>query len=468
MENATGVLVVDDEKSLRFTLCEALKDEGYEAFEAADGSEAFARLREHDIDLVLLDLRLQASGEDGITLLKAIKHDYPGVEVIMMTAYGKFENAVEATKAGCYQFLAKPFQLEQLKVVMAGAFESAALKNEVEVLRRNTKARFPTDQIVGESEAFAEVLQLVQKVAGSAAPILLLGETGAGKEVLARAVHRASGVASGPMVEVNCSAVPENLLESELFGHEKGAFTDAKDRKKGVFELADGGTLFLDEIGDMDFNLQAKLLRVLETGAFKRVGGTANIQVSVRVVAATHRDLKKAVAGGKFREDLYYRLAVVPVFIPPLRERREDIPALAEFFLSHLKTEMGLDVQGFTESALEAMVHYAWPGNVRELRNVVERAALLVSGPDIDVDQLPAEVLSGGAPLQMAAAHDHAEAGHETLAHAERGAILRAMERFEGNKTKAASALGISRGTLRAKLKQYDLAGSEDEAPVES
>jgi len=452
----TGVLVVDDERSLRFTLCEALQDEGYAAYEAADGAAAFALLRERPIHVVLLDLRLQASGENGLDILRAVKKDYPEVQVVMMTAYGKFDDALEAGRAGCYQFIAKPFQLEHVKLVLEGALETSALRREVEVLRRAGRGRFPADTVIGESERFRQVMTTVRKVAPSRATILLVGETGTGKEVLARAIHRASSVAEGPLVEVNCSAVPENLLESELFGHEKGAFTDAKDRKKGVFELADKGTLFLDEIGDMARNLQAKLLRVLETGSFKRVGGTVDLEVTVRVVAATNCDLKKAVAEGRFREDLYFRLAVVTLAIPPLRERREDI-LLARHFLDHFNREMATGLEGFSPEAESALLSHAWPGNIRELRNVVERGVLLAAGPRMEAANLPLDVLtpaSGeGTRIPMPP-----PGKVWTLAELERDGIRMALERHGGNKTRAAEALGISRGTLRTKIRDYGLA----------
>ncbi len=458
-----GVLVVDDERTLRFTLAETLRDEGYAAYEAPDGAGAFAALREQDVDVVLLDMRLKESGEDGLTILKSIKKDYPEVEVVMMTAYGKFDHAVEATRSGCYQFVGKPFQLDQIKMVVRGALENVSLRREVEVLRRGSRGRFPTDQVVGDSEAMRGVMDTVAKVARSRTTVLLTGETGAGKEVIARAVHRASGVASGPFVAVNCSAVPENLLESELFGYEKGAFTDAKARKKGMFELAHQGTLFLDEIGDMAAGVQAKLLRVLETGTFKRLGGTGDIEASVRVVAATNKDLRKETAEGRFREDLYYRLAVIPIRIPPLRERPEAILPLARFFLDHLNAEMGRALAGFSPEAEAALVAHRWPGNVRELRNVVERAVLLSTGDRIEASVLPLEVLAPAAP---AGSVRPAPPGDRvwSLADAERYAIEMALRRFEGNKTRAAEALGISRQTLRAKIKEYGLAdgGGED------
>lgn len=448
-----GVLVVDDEQSLRITLGAALTDAGYSVYEAAHGDEAFSRLREHQVSVVMLDLRLQASGENGIDILKKIKRDYPEVEVIMMTAYGEFGDVVEATRAGSFQFIAKPFEIEQLKLVVHAALQQASLRQEVEVLKHNQAARFPTDRIIGESPLLKDLLAKVEMVARGKATILLQGETGAGKEVIAGAIHRSSKVASGPLVELNCSAVPENLLESELFGHEKGAFTDAKSRKKGVFELADKGTLFLDEIGDMAHNLQAKLLRVLETNTFKRVGGTADIQVKVRVVAATHRDLKEAIAEGRFREDLFFRLNVVNLVIPPLRERLEDILPLSEFFLDHFNREIGTHIEGFTDRAKHKMLHHAWPGNVRELRNVIERAVLLTSGSLIDAEAIPD---TRATSTDMAAMVDQ---GPDVmlLTDMERLTIAKALKHFDGNKTKTAEGLGIARATLRAKIKDYGL-----------
>jgi two-component system response regulator HydG len=454
---ARGVLVVDDEKTLRFTLTETMGDEGYRTYEAANGTEALGQLRENDIDVVLLDMKLKESGEDGIVLLRRIKKEYPEVEVVMMTAYGRFDHAVEATKAGCFQFIGKPFQLDHIKMVVRGALKSASLAREVEVLRRGVQGRFPTDQVIGESKGIELVMETVNKVAKSRATLLLRGETGTGKEVIARSVHQRSDVASGPFVAINCSAVPENLLESQLFGHEKGAFTDARTRKKGDFELAHQGTLFLDEIGDMDPGLQSKLLRVLETGGFKRLGGTGDISVLVRVIAATNKDLNQEVAEGRFREDLYYRLAVVPIHIPPLRERPEDILMLARFFLDHLNREMGREVGGFSREVETALLEYRWPGNVRELRNVVERAVLLSSGKTIAASSLPLEVL---APEGGSGRTPPAPEGDRiwSLADWEKHGIDLAIRRFEGNKTRAAEALGVSRQTLRSKIKDYGLA----------
>jgi two-component system response regulator AtoC len=464
--HAAGVLIIDDERSLRFTLTEALAAEGFRVFDAAGGEAGFAILRDEDIDVVLLDQKLRESGEDGLEVLKILKRDWPDVEVVMMTAHGRFESAVQATKLGCYQYLGKPFELDQLVLVLRSALENRSLKREVEVLKRAESGRYPMDLVEGRSEALRRVLDELDKISAGSTTVLLRGETGVGKELMARRVHEKSPVAGGPFVEVNCSSIPENLLESELFGYEKGAFTDAKQRKKGLFELADGGTLFLDEIGEMSVNLQSKLLRVLETRSFKRVGGTSNVVVNVRIVAATNRDLKKAVAEGQFREDLYYRLSVVPVVIPPLRERIDDLAALVDHFLRHFSRELRKHVVELSPAALDLLRGHDWPGNVRELRNVIERAILLGSGSRIEVDHLPME-LRGSAAAKATGSEDASglaslaarNDGVLTVADAEKYAIQVAIDRFEDNKTRAAEALGISRQTLRQKLKDYGLAG---------
>jgi two-component system response regulator AtoC len=463
--HAAGVLIIDDERSLRFTLTEALRGEGFRVFDASGGEAGLAVLRDEDIDVVLLDQKLKESGEDGLEVLKLIKRDWPDIEVIMMTAHGRFDSAVLATRLGCYQYLGKPFELDQLVLVLRSALENRALKREVEVLKRSESGRYPMDLVEGSSPAMRRVLDELDKISAGSTTVLLHGETGAGKELMARRVHEKSPVAAGPFVEVNCSSIPENLLESELFGYEKGAFTDAKQRKKGLFELADGGTLFLDEIGEMSVNLQSKLLRVLETRSFKRVGGTSNVVVNVRIVAATNRDLKRAVAEGQFREDLYYRLAVVPVVIPPLRERIEDLPGLVEHFLRHFNRELRKSVAEVSPAALELLSAHDWPGNVRELRNVIERAILLGSGSRIEADHLPME-LKGRAAAKSTGSEDASglaalaarNDGILTVAEAEKYAIQVAIGRFEDNKTRAAEALGISRQTLRQKLKDYGLA----------
>jgi len=462
---AHGILIIDDERSLRFTIGEALRGEGFRVFDAPGGESGLAVLREEEVDLVLLDQKLKESGEDGLDILKAIKREWPDTEVVMMTAFGRFEAAVQATKLGCYQYLGKPFEIDQLVLVLRGALENRSLRREVEVLKRAESGRYSQELIEGNSPLMRRTLDELDKIADGSTTALLLGETGAGKELLARRIHAKSPVADGPFVEVNCSAIPENLLESELFGFEKGAFTDAKARKKGVFDLADGGTLFLDEIGEMSLGIQSKLLRVLESKTFKRVGGVTNVVVDVRFVAATNRDLRKAVAEGHFREDLYYRLSVVPISIPPLRQRVEDIPVLVAHFVQHFNRELRRNVTGADERAMALLTGHHWPGNVRELRNVIERALLLGRGTLIEADSLPAEIVARAATLTTGspdaaglAALPAGPDGVLTLAAAEQYAIQSALARFDGNKTRASEALGISRQTLRQKMKDYGLA----------
>jgi two-component system, NtrC family, response regulator AtoC len=457
-----AVLIVDDERSLRFTIGEALRGEGFRVFEASGGGPAFSILREERIDLVLLDQKLKESGEDGLDILRQVKKEYPEAEVVMMTAFGRFESAVEATKLGCYQYLGKPFEIDQLILVIRAALESSSLRREVEVLKRAESGRAPMDLIEGKSARMVQLLSEVDRIAEGTTTVLLRGETGVGKELIARRVHQKSPMANGPFVEVNCSALPENLLESELFGYEKGAFTDARKRKLGLFELAEGGTLFLDEIGEMSVSLQAKLLRALETKSFKRLGGTSNVYVNARIVAATNRDLKKAVTDGVFREDLYYRLSVVPVVIPPLRERTEDIPVLTGHFVRHFNRELRKNVSEVTPRAMDFLMSYNWPGNVRELRNVIERAILLGNGQLIEPEHFPMEILSRSPAAPAATTADLAheledKGGILTVAEAEQFAIQAALARYKDNKTRAAEALGISRQTLRAKLKEYGL-----------
>jgi DNA-binding NtrC family response regulator len=459
VQTAHTLLIVDDEPSLRFSIGEWARDSGLEPLEAASGREALAQLRERGADVVLLDLRL--GEEDGLQVLRSIREEDPELPVIMLTGHGGVEHAVRATRLGAYDFIEKkPPYLEHLEVVVRRALEHARLKHEVEHLRTGTQK----DQaLFGESPGLRRALQRLEKVARSnTATVLLQGETGSGKELMARYVHAQSARANGPFIDLNCSAIPEHLLESQLFGHEKGAFTDAKHFKKGLFELADGGTLFLDEIGEMPTQLQSKLLRVLESRTFRRVGGQVDITVDVRMVAATHRDLPRAVAEGKFREDLYYRLNVVPISMPPLRERTEDIALLAEHFIRRFCGELGRPPSRLHPDALKAMREYAWPGNVRELKNVIERVVLLEAEEEIRLEHLPAELTR-----RPDAAGDGAKPTPfppgvvRPLAEIEMLAIEHALGVCSGNKTRAAQLLGISRQTLRTKLKEFAM---EDDA----
>ena len=444
------LLVVDDERSLRFSIGEWARDEGYAPLEAANGREALEAVRERGVDAVVLDLKL--GDEDGLRVLRELRETDPSLPVVMLTGHGTVEQAVRAIQLGAYDFMLKPPDLGHLGVVLDRALEHARLKQEVSRLRDAAGGRV---EIVGASDTLKMALSRLERAAkASASTVLIHGETGTGKELMARFLHDKSTRAGGPFVELNCSAIPEQLLESELYGHERGAFTDAKRFRKGLFELADRGTLFLDEIGEMAPQLQAKLLRVLETRTFRRVGGAADITVDVRVVAATHRDLAKLVSEGRFREDLYFRLNVVPVAVPPLRERTTDIAALAEHFVGRFCRELGRVPAKLHPAALERLLRYRWPGNVRELRNVLERVVLLEAEDEIRAEHLPAEMSAGATA--MTGGGDPFPAGVvRPLADIEKLAIEHALRVCDGNKTRAATLLGIARQTLRTKLKEY-------------
>ena len=454
------LLVVDDERSLRFSIGEWARDEGYAPLEAATGREAVEAVRERGVDAVVLDLKL--GDEDGLRVLRELRELEPSLPVVMLTGHGTVEQAVRAIQLGAYDFMLKPPDLGHLGVVLDRALEHARLRQEVSRLRENAAGR---TEIVGASDGLKMAMSRLERAAkASASTVLIHGETGSGKELMARFLHEKSARAGGPFVELNCSAIPEQLLESELYGHERGAFTDAKRFKKGLFELADRGTLFLDEIGEMAPQLQAKLLRVLETRTFRRVGGSGDITVDVRVVAATHRDLTKLVAEGRFREDLYFRLNVVPVVVPPLRERPTDIPTLAEHFTARFCRELGRPTAKLHASALERMRAYRWPGNVRELRNVIERVVLLEADDEIRAEHLPPEMSAAGAGGGSGGAVDPFPTGQvRPLAEIEKLAIEHALRVCEGNKTRAATMLGIARQTLRTKLKEYSIADDGDD-----
>ena len=452
-DTAHTLLIVDDERSLRFSLSEWARDSGYQPLEAAGGREALELAHEQPLGAILLDLKLGA--EDGLEVLRRLRQDDPTVPVIMLTGHGSIKHAVEATRLGAFDFMVKPPDLDHLGVVLSRAIEHGRLRREVDDHRREK-----LQPLIGDSAGLKRALQRLEKAGrSSTATVLIRGETGSGKGLLARYLHAHSARAEGPFVELNCSAIPEQLLESELYGHEKGAFTDAKRYKKGLFELSDGGTLFLDEIGEMTGGLQAKLLHVLETRTFRRVGGSADITVDVRVIAATHRDLARAVAEGRFREDLYFRLNVVPIEVPPLRERAGDIELLGQHFIDHFCRDLGRPPVRLHPEALRTMVAYAWPGNVRELKNVIERVVLLEAEDEIRPEHLPAELTRGPAgPAAVAPASRPFPPGVvRPLVEIERLAIEHALGVCEGNKTRAAQLLGISRQTLRTKLKEFAL-----------
>ncbi len=449
------ILVVDDEKTIRWSLKEALQNE-HEVLEAASGAEGLKMFKERSADLVLIDLRLP--DESGIDILKAIKEYDPSALVIIMTAYGEVETAVEAMKSGAYDFVLKPFALEKLRVTIRNALETRNLRDEVAYLKRST-VRGDFKDFIGRSPAMMEIFEKLKKIGKSKAnTILITGESGVGKELVARTIHTCSHSEFRPFMEINCASVPETLLESELFGYEKGAFTDAKSRKKGLVELAEGGTLFLDEIGEMGITLQSRLLRVIENKTFRRVGGVQDLRVNTRIVAATNRDLDAEIEVKHFRKDLYFRLKVIPIHVPPLRERRPDIPALVSHFVDRFNKELGKHVKPVSREVIEVLVRYDWPGNVRELKNIIERAMLLDAEDEILLQHLPTEVHKaqlGSVPADKTA-HLLPSFFPMTLREIERIQIERTLEETGGNKSKAAGILGISRQTLREKLKSFD------------
>jgi DNA-binding NtrC family response regulator len=454
------ILLVEDEKLIRWSIRERLKEEGFQVAEAETGEDAFRHMQEEDLDLLVLDYRLPDT--TGLQILERVRGEMPEVSVVMMTAYGTVESAVQAMKLGAFDYLTKPVNLDELSVVVQKALETTRLRREVRRLRTEQKETYGRFQIIGRSPAMREVLDMVQKVRTSqATTVLLEGESGTGKNVVAKGIHYGSPRADRPFVTITCSALTETLLESELFGHERGAFTDAKGQKKGLLEVADGGTAFLDEIGEMGPAMQAKLLRVLEEKTFKRVGGTRDIAVDVRVIAATNRVLEDVVREGRFREDLFYRLKVIPIHLPPLRDRREDIPLLAQFFLDGFNREFRKNTRGIAPDAMEFLVNYGWPGNIRELRNVLERIMILEDTEQIELTHLPLSIRQGsreGAGASDAGtAEFQAPLGSMTLEEIERQAICQALEKASQNQVRAARLLGISRDTLRYRMKKFGL-----------
>jgi len=454
---AERILIVEDEKLVRWSLRERLLKEGFEVLEAESGQVARGIIEEGSVDLVVLDYRLPDT--TGIELLKEIVSEIPEAPVIMMTAYSTVETAVEAMKLGAFDYINKPFNQDELVHTARKALEMSRLKREVRALRRQQDEQHGRTNIVGESVAMKDVFRLIQKVGRSAAStVLITGESGTGKDLVAKAIHNASDRAAGPFMNITCSALPETLLESELMGHERGAFTDARAAKQGLFEMGNGGTVFLDEIGDMGILLQAKLLRLLEEKTFKRVGGVKDIKVEVRVIAATNRDLGRAVAEGRFREDLYYRLKVIPIVLPPLRDRAEDVPLLTRHFIDQFNREFKKRCRGVTEEAAGILKRYPWPGNVRELRNVIERAMILEDKELLDESDLPEEIRRPAAAGADTTSNGFRipDAGYP-LEKMEREMVRQALERSAGNQSRAARMLSISRDALRYKMKKFGL-----------
>jgi DNA-binding NtrC family response regulator len=457
MASASGrILVVDDERLLRAGLSRALQDAGFSVEQAGDMAGALKAFAREVPDLVVLDFKLPDG--TGLDVLREMRKLSPRTPALMITAHASVDGAVTAMKEGAFDYLSKPFETDELIQKVARALETGQLREEVARQREDARRESAVENIVAKSPAMTLVVRLIRRVATSeASTILLLGESGVGKGLVARALHFAGPAWEKPFMNITATALPETLLESELFGHEKGAFTDARVQKKGLFELADGGSVFLDEIGDLSQGLQGKLLRVLEDKAFRRVGGTRDIQVAVRIIAATNKDLAKEVEAGRFRGDLYFRLKVIPIEIPPLRDRREDLVPLAESFLEHFNREFHKSVRGIDAGAVELMQQYGWPGNVRELRNAIERAVLLTDGEILSKDDLPTELRARQHPPKGAAAGFTLPSAGVHLEELERDLVRQALERTRGNRSRAARLLGMNRDQIRYRIEKFQL-----------
>jgi two-component system, NtrC family, response regulator AtoC len=454
------ILVVDDERLVRWSLQQKLEHWGYHVSLAEDGATALGRVQLDNPDLITLDVKLPDM--TGIDVLSELRNRNVQIPVIVITAFGVIDDAVRSLKLGAYDFIEKPINFEKLENAVRNALETRRLRSEVALTHEIQRNEFSVDRIVGSSDHICDIRELTKKIASSeATTILIQGESGTGKDLVAHAIHYESPRRDRPFFAINCAAIPENLMESELFGHEKGAFTDARTQKRGMFEIADGGTLFLDEISEMTLGMQAKLLRVLEGQSFRRVGGVKNINVDVRVIVASNRNLEEAVRASKFRQDLYFRLAIIPVYLHPLREHKEDIPALLEHFIQHYNQKFRKSIQGMTREADELLMHYEWPGNIRELKNAIERVMILADGNRVAAKYLPIRISEGGVmPVPMEGNSNGAiqlPAGGTALYDVERELIRQALEQSHGNKTTAAHLLRITRDTLRYKVKKYEL-----------
>lgn len=448
MKNNKGsILVVDDERDICRALEFILSKDGYDVQSALSAEEALQKLQKRPFDLVLTDLRME--GMDGLALLEEIKSNWPETEVIMMTAYATVENAVEAMKKGASDYIVKPFNNEDVRLRVARVLKQRQLQLENEALRRQLSQKFGCREVIAESPQMMQILSLLEQVIPIKSNILIRGESGTGKGLIAEVIHCNSPRKDKPFMSINCSAIPEHLLESELFGYKKGAFTGASSDKTGLIVMADGGTLFLDEIGDMPLTLQAKLLKVIETGEVLPLGDTRTRKVDIRIIAATHQDLEKLIKEGHFREDLYYRLNVIEIVIPPLRERKEDIPLLVEHFIRKFSRENNKEIQGISKDAMDAIMNYSWPGNVRELANAIERAVVFAKGPLITLNELPQKIQSGpeitGGSLK------------DTLNYFEKKIILDRLQQFNWQKEQVAKSLGIDLATLYRKMKKLGI-----------
>lgn len=445
------ILVVDDETSHRTMLNAVLSSEGYQIFEADDGRTAIQAVEREFYDLILMDVRMTEL--DGIEALQEVKKISPEIPIIIMTAYGSVETAVDALKSGAYDYLTKPLDIEELKILIHKALDHHRLKEENIVLRERLGDRFDFSRIIGKSKSMKDLFETLSLIAPSNATVLIYGESGTGKEIVANALHQNSPRAKRSFIKVSCAAIPETLLESELFGHERGAFTGAISRKEGRFQMANGGTIFLDEVSEMSPATQVKLLRVLQEREFEPLGSTRTISVDIRIIAATNKNLEEEVKEGNFREDLFYRLNVVPIEVPPLRRRKEDIPLLAKHFLNVYREKNQIPIKGFLSQTVDLMMRYDWPGNIRELENAIERAVLLCRGEYISLDDLP-------HPVQRVQGEEQPRVfvpSGMTLKEVEKEVIVQTLEETEGNRTQTARILGVSRKTLQNKLKEYGI-----------
>ena len=453
---SSKILVIDDEKLLRWSLQQNLGKEGHSVFTAENGHEGLEIFAAEQPDIVLLDIHLPDMS--GLDILESIKKENKNTIVIMVTAFGDIQTAVKTIKFGAYDFVEKPFNMEKIKILIGKALETVTLRKEVSQFRDKISKQYGFTNIVGASEQMRKILDLAGKVAKSdATTILLQGESGTGKDLIAKVIHYESSRAARPFMDINCTALPETLIESELFGFEKGAFTDAKQMKKGLFELSDGGTIFLDEIGDMKLSTQAKLLKVIENKTFKRIGGIRDITVDLRIIACTNKNLVEEVKKENFREDLYYRLKVIPIVLPPLRERPDDIPSLAHFFIEEFNREFKKNVKGISQETEKAFLNYRWPGNVRELRNVIERAMILENEEYILPEHLPGEFTSldmmGGKVMEQV--HISLPPGGLDIEEVEKELIKQALDQTKGNQTKAARLLSLTRDALRYRMQKF-------------
>ncbi len=452
IKGKNSILVVDDDMAHRTMLRTLLSGRGYEVSEAEDGAAAVEAVRKRPFDLVLMDIRMiHVSGMEALEEIKAFN---PAIPVILMTAYASVETAVEALKKGAYDYLTKPLDFDELQLAIGRAMEHSRLREENRLLKESLRLQFDRGNLIGRSAAMTRLLETVAQVAPSEATVLITGESGTGKEMIAGAIHYNSPRREGPFIKINCAAIPETLLESELFGHEKGAFTGADRRKEGKFRQASGGSLFLDEVSEMSLGMQVKLLRVLQEREITRVGGEEVIRVDVRVIAATNRDLLREIEAGRFRQDLFYRLNVVTLHVPPLRERKDDIPPLAEHFLRMFAEKNRKSVKGFSPQAMDRLIRYDWPGNVRELMNTVERGVVMSRSQYIDETELSPILLDRPA---AGTARSDGPAGESSLEALEKATILKTLEQTGGNKSEAARRLGITRRTLHQKLKKYGM-----------